>query len=142
MSSDGLYGDGLYGDEYYSARIQDQSAGPTILAATTVVEAGIIVRLGSMAVSAVSSWADVTAVRLRTSALSILAATAMLASGRKFWDPDTAQTATWVKPTPGTDPWSASAAQSVTWVQPAPGTDPWTKDANPSATWTTTPPQN
>ena len=139
---DGLYGDGLYGAEYYSARIQDQAEGPVIIAATTVVEAGVIVKLAGMAASAVSGWADTASMRLRTSALAILVATAMTAFGRKFWDPDTAQSATWVPPTPGTDPWSKSAASSATWTKPAPGTDPWTKQADPAATWTVTPPQN
>lgn len=140
--SSGLYGMGLFGVEYYSARIQDQADGPTIVAATTVVEAGTVIKLAGAAVSAVSGWADTAAARLRTSALAIFVASSLIAAGRKLWDPAAAQSATWVVPPPGTDPWSKSAASAATWTKPASGTDPWTKDANPPVAWSTTPPQN
>lgn len=124
MSFDGLYGDGLYGEEYYSARVQDQNAGPMVVAASSFGEFGQVIRISTVnAITALSNLVSQANAVVRTSGAAIVALSSAVWSGVKFWEPVAEPSSPWTAdPDTASNPWTTQTDASSPWSTVTPGT--------------------
>jgi hypothetical protein len=125
FTHDGNFGDGDFGQEYYSATINDTSAGPTIVSAASLSDYGRVVHVGALrALGAIAAAAAGAAIAIRTAGASLLAVSGASAAGRKLWEPEDAAPEDWSPLASPPQTWMASPAAGPA-AGPAVGPDPW-----------------